>query len=221
MPDELDDLDALHDDTVADGPALGELTEQDRTRLNEFDGEVTPEAEVVMPENEDVFALEEEEEPESERYDMAADHMVETDQTSDTDPEVMALDRGQEASDLPRAAFSFGMTAGEEWRGEDLEEKLAAEEIDPVLQAGSSYDAISGPVEPLADLGDELVYGGDGPEGPSVLDVDPSVMAAYALDGQGDDATGGNAGDEAARAHRGGHEGQETPGESTLPHGPH
>lgn len=63
--------------------------------------------------------------------DVDADHMVETQESlRDSDPEVMPMDRGAQASDRPLAAENFGTTHAEALEGESLDGRLAAEEPD-------------------------------------------------------------------------------------------
>jgi hypothetical protein len=131
-----------------------------------------------------------------------------------SDPETPPMDRGQEASDTPLASLGHGTTALEERTGDDLGSRLDEEEADPALVEGSSYggpDALSEPLATeVAQTGE--VYGSGDVEAGSVEELEMGVRAAHAIDGQADDASGGDSAS-AARERSG--------DAASLPHGPH
>lgn len=61
-------------------------------------------------------------------HDIESDHMVETPESlRDDDPEVMPMDRGNEASDRPLGSEKFGTTHSEAEQGASLDSRLAEE----------------------------------------------------------------------------------------------
>lgn len=112
-------------------------------------------------------------------HDTESDHMVETPETlRDDDPEVMPMDRGNQASDRPLGSEKFGTTHSEAEQGAPLDMRLAEE-----MPEAGAHDPVD---DIVAD--DPAVFAREGAEAEQTDDevlADAYGEGAVAFEGAG------------------------------------